>query len=84
MKAIVTWEGTEDSVNASLAALSHAAGWIPSSDKSQLEFAAGLINAFVRDVTITNLKLASTQTTEELELIYGAADSISFSFKTEV
>lgn len=83
MKAVVAWEGPEEAIKAALAALSYAAGWLPNDERSELEAAAYLINAFVRDVTITNLKLASGQTAEELEAITGAADSIKVSFSIE-
>lgn len=83
MRAIVTWEGPAESIQAAIFALAQASGWSANSEKTQVEAATYLINAFVRDVTVTNLKLASSQTAEELEQIMGAADSITVSFRVE-
>lgn len=83
MKVVITYEGEAASIQGCVLAMAIAAGWRSDSEKTQLEFAAGLINAFVRDVTITNLRLLSNQTSEELESINNAADSIAFKFAVE-
>jgi len=83
MQIIMTYEASESVIRQCISSMAFAAGKVEDDGRDELEMATGLINAFVKDVTLTNLKLHTNGETEVLTGINDAVATVKFTFNLE-